>query len=105
MPFIESLPTTGPWNAVGLGRGQFLLILAVSVALFVGIDGPVWRHLSDEHLRRLVVSYAAIPLAVTGALVGNRTFTMRNAAGATLVLAAVKLLMTAMLLAVLGMVG
>lgn len=101
--FISPLPVTGPWDAVGLRRGQFLLVLGLSVALFVWIDGPVWRHLADDHLRRLVLSYVVIPLALVWPLGHNRTLTPENLLGATVMLAMIKLLVTAGLLAVLGM--
>ena len=58
---IGALPARGVWNAVGLGRGQFLAILALSVAGFVLIGGPVWRHVHDPHFVRIVASYRRSP--------------------------------------------
>ena len=102
---IESFPTHGPWTPLGLGRGQFLGILALSVLLFVFVDGPVWRHVHDGHLRRIGLSYVAIPIAVGTALAWNRTVTWGRVFGATIVLSVVKLVVTAVLLGVLGMAG
>ena len=103
--FVESLPAHGPWTPLGLGRGQFLGILALSVLLFVFVDGSVWRHVHDGHLRRIATSYLAIPVAVGAALVWNRTFTWVRVFGATIVLSAIKFVLTAVLLGVLGMAG
>lgn len=105
MAFIGPLPTTGPWTAFGLGRTQFLLIFALSVALFVFLDGPVWRHVHDRHLARLAWSYAAIPAVVAVAQAANRTFTWGRLLGATVTVGVLKLVVTAVLLAMLGMVG
>jgi hypothetical protein len=103
--FIGPLPVTGPWTAFGLGRGQFFLVLLVAIALFVWLDGPVWRHLHDQHLRRLLVSYVVIPPAVAAAQVRNGTFGWGRLLGATVTLAVIKLVVTAVVLAVCGMVG
>jgi hypothetical protein len=100
--FIGPLPVTGPWTAFGLGRGQFLLILLTAIALFVWIDGPVWRHLHDEHLERLLVSYAVIPPAVAAAQGRNGTFGWGRLFGATVMLGVIKLVVTAVALAVCG---
>jgi hypothetical protein len=92
------LPERGIWTAVGLARGQFLAILALSVALFLAVGGPAWRHLHDTHFTRIAVSYAAIPLAVTLALHRNRTLRPGLLLAASAVLAGLKLLLTAGLL-------
>jgi len=97
-----ALPTHGIWTSFGLGRGQFLATLGVAVALFVIVDGPLWDHLRDAHLRRIVVSYAVIPLAVGLALARNRAFGWRALVGASAVLALLKLVITAALLALLA---
>ena len=104
MAFIGPLPTSGPWTAFGLDRGQFFLVLLVAIALFVWIDGPVWGHLHDDHLRRLLVSYAVIPPAVAAAQARNGTFGWGRLFGASVTLAVIKLVVTAVLLAVCGMV-
>lgn len=99
---IGALPAHGVWNAVGLRRGQFLAILALSIAGFVLIGGPVWRHVHDRHLVRIVASYLAIPPLVAAALVWNAAFSWRHLAGATVVIALAKLLVTAGLLVALA---
>ncbi len=91
-------PEHGIWTAVGLARGQFLAILALSVALFLAVGGPVWRHLHDAHFTRIAVSYAVIPLAVALALRRNGTLRPGLLLGASAVLVGVKLLLTAGLL-------
>jgi len=96
------LPTDGIWSSFGLGRGQFLVTLVVAVLLFVVVDGPVWRHVHDAHLRRIVVSYAVIPLGVGLALARNGALGMRGLIGASAVLALLKLVLTAALLALLA---
>jgi hypothetical protein len=98
-----ALPTRGIWTAFGLGRGQFAAILLVAVLLFIAVDGPVWEHLRDAHLRRIVVSYAVIPPAAALALAWNRTFGVRALVGASAVLGLVKLVITAALLALVTM--
>ena len=98
MGFIGPLPATGPWTAFGLGRGQFLAILLLAVALFVWIGGPVWRHTHDPHLARLLGSYAVIPPAVAAAQLRNRTFGWGRLLGATVTIGVLKLVMTALVL-------
>jgi hypothetical protein len=97
-PFFGALPEHGPWTAVGLTRGQFIAILALSVALFVLVDGPVWAHLRDGHTMRIAVSYGIIPPAVAVALRRNRSARLSLVLGASAVIALVKLLLTAALL-------
>jgi hypothetical protein len=102
---VGPLPATGPWTAVGLARGQFFAVLLTSLALFVWVDGPVWRHVRDTHFARIMVSYAVIPLGVAVALAWNRALGWRRLLGGTLVIGVTKLVVTAVLLAVLGMAG
>lgn len=105
MALIGPLPTIGPWTAFGLGRGQFVAVLLVAVALFVWIDGPVWRHVHDQHLARLLWSYAVIPPAVAAAQTRNGTFGWGRLLGATVTIGVLKLVVTALVLAACGMVG
>lgn len=100
--FLEPFPTSGPWTAVGLARREFLGILAVSLALFVFLGGPVWSHLRGVHFGRIAVSYAVIPVLV--AMAQWRAGTLRPTLflGASALLAAVKLVLTAGLTVVLG---
>jgi hypothetical protein len=88
---------TGPWTAFGIRRAEFFGILLVSIAAFVWLDG--------QHLRRLVVSYAVIPPALAAAQLRNRTFGWGRLFGATVTLAVIKLVVTAVLLAVFRMAG
>jgi hypothetical protein len=97
-PLFGPLPRRGVWNAVGLERGQFLAILALSVVLFLFVDGPLWRHLHDNHFSRIVVSYGAIPPLVALALHRNRAATLLRIVEASALLALVKLVVTAVLL-------
>jgi hypothetical protein len=105
MAFIGSLPTTGPWTAFGLRRGQFFAVLAAAVVLFVWIGGPVWRHVHDQHLGRLFWSYAVIPAAVAAAQIRNGTFAWGRLLGATVTIAVLKLVVTAIVLAMCSMAG
>jgi hypothetical protein len=50
-----------------LSRLDRLLILALAVALFLLMEGPLWRHLFDWD-RTIGWSYAAVPLLVLAAL-------------------------------------
>lgn len=96
------LPTRGIWTALALTRGQFFLIIGLSVALFVFVDGPLWLHLHRSHFLRITVSYAVIPPAVAGALLRNRQFRLRTIVVGTAVLSLIKLVVTAVLLVVIG---
>lgn len=97
-PLFGPLPRRGPWTAVGLDRGQFLAILAASVALFVWIGGPVWSHLRTSHLDRIAWSYAAIPPMVAGALAWNGRFGWLRLLEGSALIALVKLVLTAVVL-------
>ncbi len=94
-PLFGPLPLAGPWTALGLTRGQFLGILALSFGLFVVWGGPVWSHLHDGHFWRLGVSYAAIPPAVAWALHRNGGLQAARVLVASGVLALLKLVLTA----------
>ncbi len=102
-PLFGPLPTRGIWTALALTRGQFVVILAASVALFAFIDGPLWLHVHSSHFMRIALSYMAIPIAVTGALLRNRKFRLLTVVVATAVLSLIKLVVTALLLVVIGM--
>jgi hypothetical protein len=104
-PFFGRLPEQGIWTPLGLTRTQFLVILALALALFVFVDGPVWQHVRASHFRRITVSYAVIPLAVLAALVRNGRARPLLVLGASAVLAAIKLVVTAALLVALAIAG
>jgi len=87
---------------LALTRDQFLLILAVSIALFLFIDGPLWRHLHASHFKRIALSYAAIPIAVATALVRNGKGRVLPIFVASVVISLIKLVLTAALLVVIG---
>jgi|SRR6516164_9889600 hypothetical protein len=95
---LGPLPQVGPWTRLALTRGQFVGILVGSIALFVLVGGPVWRHVHDGHFLRITVSYGVIPVAVAAALAYNRALRPSVFVGATVVIASVKLLATAGLL-------
>jgi hypothetical protein len=101
--FFGPLPTRGIWTALALTRDQFLLILAVSIALFLFIGGPVWRHLHDSHFERIVLSYAFIPPATAAALSRNGKARLLAIVVAGAVLSLIKLVLTAGLLVIIGM--
>jgi len=102
-PFFGGLPRDGVWTAVNLTAAQFAAILALSVGLFVFLDGPLWRHLHDSHTVRILASYAVIPVAVTLALLRNGALRAMSLLGGTLVIGVIKLLFTAFLVMVLGL--
>jgi hypothetical protein len=97
------LPTRGIWTALGLTRGQFLFILGGSVALFLFVSGPLWQHLHESHFARIVLSYAVIPFAVAAALYRNGGARAVPILIATIVIALLKLVVTAAVLVVIGM--
>jgi hypothetical protein len=101
--FLGPLPERGVWTAAGLGRGHFLAILALSVALFLFVDGPLWAHLHDRHLLRIAVSYGVIPPAVAVALHRRGTLGPLVLVTASAVVALVKLVLTAGILIVLAL--
>lgn len=98
------LPVDGVWSSVGLSRGQFFAILAASSVLFLLWGGPLWRDPRGAHLGRLAASYALIPLLCATALARNRNLTLSTFLGASGVIAALKLLVTAGLDLVIGTV-
>lgn len=99
-PLFAPVPEHGIWTRVGLTRTQFLGILGLAVALFVGVGGPVWLHVHDGHFLRITLSYGVIPVAVAAALWRNGTPRLGLLLGGSGVIAALKLLLTAALLLV-----
>lgn len=83
---------------MGLGRGQFFAIFALSVACFMVVGGPVWRQAHAGHFGRITVSYAVILPAVLFALRRERPFPVGRALAATALIALAKLVATALLL-------
>jgi hypothetical protein len=102
-PLVGLVPKDGIWTAVGMTRGQFLGVIAVSTALFVLIDGPVWQHLRDSHLSRILWSYMMIPPAVAGFLYLNGRTRLGLLVAATVVIGLVKLVLTAVILVLIGL--
>ncbi len=94
--FFGSFPTRGIWTALGLSRVQFFVILALSVSAFLFIDGALWEHLEANHFRRIVVSYAAIPLMILAAQLQRRRFSWATLFGGSITIGALKLLITAL---------
>lgn len=102
-PFFGSLPIEGIWTSVGLTRGQFIVIVAVSTLLFLFVDGPLWDHLRDSHLVRIVYSYAMIPAAVAAALYWNDNTRWGLLIAGSVVVSLVKLVLTAVILVGIGL--
>ncbi len=96
------LPTHGIWTALELTRSQFVLILMLSVGLFLLIRGPLWLHAHESHFWRINLSYAIIPVAVAVALYRNGKARPASIIVASVVIALVKLVITAVLLVVIG---
>jgi hypothetical protein len=103
MSFVGPLPTRGPWTAVGLDRGWFFGILVIAVAGFAFIGGPVWRHPHADHFVRIALSYAVIVPLVGIAYGRRRPFPFGPALAAIGIIALVKLVITAALLAAIAM--
>ena len=103
--FLAPLPTTGVWTSLGLGRGQFLSIIAASCLLFLLWGGPLWQHLGERDFPRLATSYALIPLLVFAAQRWNGPVRWSLFAAASGVIAVLKLLLTAALDLVIGLAG
>jgi len=101
-PFFGAFPTSGIWNALSLSRGQFAGILLISIAAFVLIDGPIWRHLEANHFRRIVVSYLSIPLLILICQFTGGRVDLPALFGGSVVLGVLKLLATAFLVLLLS---
>jgi len=102
-PLFGPLPRSGIWTAVGLTGRQFMGILAVAIALFVFVGGPLWMHLRDSHFWRIAVSYLVIPPAAAVALYRNGAARPVRILEASALLVVVKLLVTAALLIVIAL--
>lgn len=96
-PLFGPLPASGPWTALHLTREQFVAILLIACAAYAFIGGPLWRHLGESDFHRIVLSYALIPLLVAGALSWNHALRLPRWFVASGVLAALKLVLTALL--------
>ncbi len=94
--FFGSFPARGVWTALGLSRAWFFSILAISIVAFLFIDGAVWNHLEDNHFRRIVISYMAIPGLITVAQLSRGRFDLPALLGGAVVIGALKLLVTAL---------
>jgi len=84
-------------------RGWFLAILALAVACFMAIGGPVWRNPHGDHFTRITLSYAVIVPLVAVAFRHRRPFPIGAACAAIAMIALVKLVLTAVLLALVTM--
>jgi hypothetical protein len=96
------LPANGPWTALDLTRGQFVGVLLLACTAYVFTGGPLWQHLGESDFLRIVLSYALIPLLVAVALSRNRALHLSRWLAASGVLAALKLLVTALLAVAVG---
>lgn len=90
---------------MGLPRGRFLAILAISVAAFVVVGGPVWRDPHGDHVARIALSYAVIVPLVGLAFARRRPFPLGLALAAMAVIALIKLVLTAALLGLVVLAG
>ena len=102
---IIHVPEQGIWTSLNLSRGQFFGILLSSILLFLFLDGPIWRHLRSSHTERIVGSYGLIPVLVAAAQWKNRSFRPRSCFEASILIAVIKLLATAVLLVLLALLG
>jgi len=96
-PTFAPFPTEGIWTAIGLSRAAFFVIFLGASALYVFWGGPLWSHLGEEDFQRIVVSYTVIPVAVGFVLFRSGTLSLGTFLAATGVIAALKLLLTAVL--------
>jgi hypothetical protein len=103
--WFAPLPVHGPWTALQLTRTQFLVILAGACAVYAFTGGPLWRHLGENDFVRIAVSYAVIPPAVAAALHRNGALRLSTWLVASGVIAALKLLLTALAALALGIAG
>jgi len=99
------LPEHGPWTPLHLTRGQFLAIVTGACLVYAFTGGPLWTHLGESDFVRIAVSYAVIPLAVAAALWWNGALRFSLWLAASAVIAALKLVITALLALVLGIAG
>lgn len=90
---------------MGLTATQFWVILGLATLCFALAGGPVWRDPRGEHFWRLTLSYLLIPLAVAVAMRRTRPFPLGRFLAASMLVALVKLVVTALLLVALVAVG
>lgn len=62
---------------LGLRPWQLAAVVAGLTAVFVFVDGPIWRHPYEPDLA-ILLSYAPIPLVVAGVLLGVGRLSVRN---------------------------
>lgn len=91
------------WTAVGLTRSQFFLILTVSIAMFLFLDGPLWLHTHESHFWRIGWSYLAIVPMSWVALYRNGKAHLGTIVAASVVVGLVKLVVTAVILVAIGL--
>ena len=72
---------------------------------FSALTDPCGSTCTPSHFRRIAVSYAVIPLAVTAALLWNGRARLVLVIGGSAVLAAIKLVLTAGLLVAIAIAG
>jgi len=96
------LPVHGPWTPLHLSRAQFVTILGGACVIYTFTGGPLWRHVGQNDFVRIATSYAIIPLAVAVALRRNGSLRFTSWLVASGVIAALKLLLTALLAVTLG---
>lgn len=99
MPLIEPfhIPEKGIWTSVGLGRCQFFGIATLSVLMFLFLGKPAWSSLQGAHTVRIAVSYLMIPILVVVAQWRNGSMSFRSWIEASLLIAVIKLMATALL--------
>ena len=102
-PLFAPLPVHGIWDSLDLSRTQFLVILLLSVIVFTFVGGPVWIHARDSHFWRLGISYAIIPPLVLLAQWRNKRLSWMGLFLGTTVISLIKLVLTASLLVLVGM--
>jgi hypothetical protein len=95
--FFGSFPKRGVWTALGLTRIEFFVVLAVSVALFSLVDGPIWAHPGGNHFRRIAMSYLSIPLLLVANQLIRKKFDLTALLGGSIVIGVIKLVLTALI--------
>ena len=95
-------PTHGIWTALDLSRAQFLTILSTSLIIFTFAGGTVWAHARESHFWRMSLSYLVIPPMVGWALWRNEKMGWSRFLVGSAVIAAIKLVLTAIVLVAIG---
>ena len=93
--WFAPFPRDGFWTSLGLTRFQFFAILAASCLTFALWGGPIWSHVGTGDFGRLASSYALIPVGVAAALRWNGKLRLSLFLGGAVVIAILKLLLTA----------